>query len=65
MTKQKKPKSCSNCGSKRIVTITYWMPDLSEELWRKVDEGKIVLGGCVVTDFDPKWQCVDCGETIH
>lgn len=59
---KRKPKICSHCGSRRIANIRYGYPDFSDEERRLVDEGKIVLGGCVVTGDGPKWQCVDCGK---
>ena len=31
-------------------------PEMSEASER----GEIVLGGCCVTEDDPKWQCKDC-----
>jgi hypothetical protein len=62
MKRTPKPKSCSKCGSKRVVKIVYGYP--WEEDWRQAELGKIVLGGCVVTGDDPLWQCVDCGESF-
>ena len=32
------------------------MESMEESLERK----EIVLGGCYVTDHDPKWECNDC-----
>ena len=59
----KKPRTCLECGSKRIAKILYGMPAFSDELERDIKSGKIVLGGCVITDEDPIWQCVDCGKS--
>ena len=39
----------------------YGYPVFSEELQRELDEGRIVLGGCVVTGADPAQKCRDCG----
>jgi DNA-directed RNA polymerase subunit RPC12/RpoP len=64
MNRIKKPKSCSECGSKRIATILHGMPAFSDELERDIEVGKIVLGGCLVSDDDPIWQCVDCGKSF-
>ena len=30
------------------------------ELEKEIDEGNIILGGCLVTDHDPKWECNSC-----
>jgi len=32
-----------------------WSPKMQEE----IDQGKLVLGGCCVSDHDPEWQCVE------
>ncbi len=42
----------------------YGMPGFSEELERDVELGKVVLGGCVVSEHDAVWECVDCGKTF-
>ena len=58
----RKPRTCSACGSKVIAKIVYGLPYFSEEENRQVELGKIVLGGCVRTDDDPTWECVECGR---
>ena len=40
------------------------MPAWSPKMQKEIDQGKLVLGGCVVSERDPKWQCVDCGMKI-
>jgi len=59
---KRKPRVCSECGSKRIANIEYGLPYLSETERMDVESGKIVLAGCVVSDDDPKWECADCGK---
>ena len=39
---------CPYCGSKNTARIIYGYPLLDEEFQRKLDEGKISLGGCCV-----------------
>jgi hypothetical protein len=34
------------------------------EAFEEAQAGKIVLGGCEVTDDDPSWQCLDCDTKI-
>ena len=57
----RKPTKCPKCNSKRIAKIIYGMPYYSPETEKLIQEGKIVLGGCIVTDDDPVWECADCG----
>ncbi len=56
----RKPKSCPVCKSTKIANILYGMPVYNEKFANDMDSGKIVIGGCCITDNDPKWQCVDC-----
>ncbi|HLA09031.1 MAG TPA: hypothetical protein VJ023_00325 [Pyrinomonadaceae bacterium] len=59
----RKPRTCLECGSKRVAVILYGLPNFSDdELMRKEELGKIVFGGCVITGEDPLWQCVDCRQ---
>ncbi len=59
----RKPQKCPACGAKRIVPILYGEP--MEYLMREAEEGKIILGGCCVTNFDPDWGCVDCRAELY
>ena len=38
---------CPYCGSRNIAHLIYGMPAVTEELQRKLDEGKVALGGRV------------------
>ena len=49
----------SHCGSsKSVIRIVYGMPGF--DLQQEELEGKIMLGGCCVTDDDPDWHCKEC-----
>jgi hypothetical protein len=61
----KKPEKCPKCDSLRIANILYGMPAYSEKLMTDVENGKIILGGCILTGDDPKWQCFDCNTEIY
>ncbi len=61
----KKPKKCPKWQSVQIADILYGRPSSSEELWKKIDEGQIVLGGCLISYKNPEWQCVECGTKIY
>lgn len=60
----RKPLKCPSCGGKPIATILYGMPAYSVELEEKLQSGAIALGGCCVTDDDPKWTCTHCGQNF-
>jgi hypothetical protein len=51
---------CPACSSPEAVPILYGFP--SEDAARDAEAGKLVLGGCVVGDDDPQWQCRACGR---
>lgn len=60
----RKPAKCPRCGSKKIARILYGMPDFNM-IKEDLEAGKIVLGGCCVSDSDPSWQCVECDARIY
>jgi len=51
---------CPKCGQMAGVRIIYGYPgpDLSEAAKR----GEIELGGCCVTESNPKFHCKTCGH---
>ena len=61
----RKPEQCPECGSWRIAEILYGLPAMNARLERDLEAGKIVLSGCVVTENDAAWQCVDCGTQMQ
>jgi len=61
----RKPIRCPKCNNRPVARIVYGLPYFSEKLANEVDAGKIVLGGCIITDDDPAWQCVACGQEIY
>ena len=52
---------CPKCGGTDIAMILWGLLDFDSELENKLKEKKIVLGGCCVTNNDPKLECNDCG----
>ena len=51
----KKLHKCPECGSIRIADILYGLPVWSQKLDEDLKVGKLVLGGCCITEDDPKW----------
>ena len=63
--KKGRPSKCPQCGSPRIARIVYGLPDFSSgELKKAVEEGRIVLGGCIVGPDSPRWECKGCGARM-
>jgi len=57
MTKKKHP--CPQCGeTKNVVEIVYGYP--GPDLMEMHYQGKVKLGGCVVSDNDPDLYCMQC-----
>ena len=51
---------CPNCNNKKTTLILYGYFGINEELEKKINDGEIALGGCLVTEHDPKWECNKC-----
>jgi transposase-like protein len=51
---------CPQCKSDNFCKIIYGYVDINDEIQNKINQKKIVLGGYIVTDCDPKWKCSDC-----
>jgi DNA-directed RNA polymerase subunit RPC12/RpoP len=53
---------CPRCGSDKVVRILYGLPTAKGRI--EAEAGRIALGGCVVTDNAPQYQCIECKEKI-
>ena len=51
--------NCPECGKSWIAEILWGYLDV-EVIEEKLEKKEIVLGGCLVTDHDPKWECNNC-----
>ena len=50
---------CPICNlNKDVIPIIYGLPD--NELFKEGENGKVKLGGCIITDNDPQWYCKKC-----
>lgn len=63
--KAAKPTACPGCGSADLARIMYGLPMESAALYKAVERGKVVLGGCCVTGDDPEWHCNSCHRDFH
>lgn len=52
--------TCPECKSKNVAWIFWGYPGDIKTIEEDLDKGKTVLGGCLVSDHDPKWECNDC-----
>jgi len=57
MLSDEKPRPCPNCRSAKIIPILYGLPTSETIKW--VEQGKGVLGGCIVGPN--QWHCKSCG----
>jgi hypothetical protein len=48
---------CPVCGATG-VPIVYGLP--GADLIEQEDRGEVALGGCVISDFSPTFQCPTC-----
>ena len=51
---------CPNCGKSWVAEIFWGYPANMDSMEESLEKKEIVLGGCYVTDHDPKWECNEC-----
>ena len=61
--REKRPRTCPQCGSTDVVPILYGYP--APEAREEADRGEIALGGCVITGDDPQRHCNACGNDFN
>jgi len=52
--------NCPNCNNDEIAFIFWGYPNLDNDMEKAVENKEIVMGGCIVSDHDPKWECTEC-----
>ncbi len=65
VVRSSQPAQCPACGGGLVARIFRGMPAYDQKLLDDLDAGRIVLGGCVMTNDDPSWQCTQCGQKIY
>jgi hypothetical protein len=60
MAKDEHSKQCPVCSSGRVASISWGLPADFEELRPALDAEEIILGGCDISDVDPRWHCFSC-----
>lgn len=62
---KRKPETCPKCGAAEVVPIVYGTESPSGKTIADIYAGRVAVGGCIVTDDDPKWRCFACEAEIH
>ena len=52
--------NCPECKSDSIAKIFWGYPGNLEAIDEQLKKKEIVLGGCIICDNDPKWECNSC-----
>ena len=53
---------CPKCGKSWIAEIFWGYPANMESIEEALERKEIILGGCLVTNNDPRWECNDCNH---
>ena len=60
---------CPKCGKTWIAEILWGYPENTELFEESLEKKEVTLGGCYITDHDPKWECNTChkkwGDAEH
>ena len=51
---------CPKCGKSWVAEIFWGYPANMDSMEEQLEKKEIVLGGCYVTDHDPKYECNEC-----
>ena len=52
--------NCPNCKNESIAEILWGYYEDTNALQKALKKKEITLGGCIVTEHDPKWECNVC-----
>lgn len=61
----KKKITCPFCGSTNVAEILYGLPVFSDKLDEDIKRGKVVLGGCCISNNDPDNHCNNCNKDFQ
>jgi len=53
---------CPECNKTWIAEILWGYPADMKSLKESLEKKEIVLGGCLVTNHDPRWACNECNH---
>ena len=52
--------NCPNCNKESIAEILWGYYEDTDALTEALEKKEITLGGCLISDHDPKWECNVC-----
>ncbi len=52
--------NCPNCKKESIAEILWGYYADTDVLKEGLEKKEIVLGGCMITEYDPRWECNAC-----
>ena len=52
--------NCPKCKSNTVAEIFWGYPGNLSSIEEQLEKKEIILGGCIVSDHDPKWECNSC-----
>lgn len=55
---------CPECGGRPLARIEYGLIAPDEQLMAKLQAGRVMLGGCFISDDDPSRACLACDTVI-
>ncbi|MEE2939651.1 MAG: DUF6508 domain-containing protein [Planctomycetota bacterium] len=61
---KRRPRRCTACFAPTIATVLHGMPAYDRQMELDIEEGRLVLGGCLIGHDDPAWSCTTCGAPI-
>ena len=62
MPTETETRQCPRCGSTESTPILYGYP--TNEAFEAAQRGEIALGGCIVGDESPDFECRGCGAAL-
>ena len=55
--------NCPNCKKESIAEILWGYFEITNALEEALEKNEVTLGGCLISDHDPKWECNSCHHT--
>lgn len=53
---------CPECNSTNAAWIQWGRRSINDDFKRMLDEGRVTLGGCFISENDARWECNSCGK---